>query len=194
MHAYQGNQDERKRIHFFFAICSVPLAWLLGRALKATGWELWWLDAPAVWGIYVALCKGFSKWGWRLHVLRKIGVVTTPDFAGSYTGKLRTSHDEVEREVTMRIVQEFDRMQVRWEGPMSISRSVAASVICEDGAGPRLLYSYTNAPDAMAPDALVVHDGTCELELDVAGMGLRGHYYNGRGRKNHGAVTFTRRP
>lgn len=56
MHAYSIDTNERRRVQFWLAVGSLPIAWSISVFLNwlgdLTGLPLWLLDAPAIYGCY----------------------------------------------------------------------------------------------------------------------------------------------
>lgn len=93
-------------------------------------------------------------------------------------------------EITIR--QSWTRIIVRQRGAKSKSRSVAASLRHEPGAGYRLIYQYENEPELGEPE-LDRHFGTCDLVFDEDGETADGRYFTDWPRMTAGQMLLTRK-
>ena len=193
MHYYQSNTSERTKIAFGLAALSIPLAWGLNKVLKETGADLWWLDAPAVWGFYGLLSAVFKKYGWRFFLLRQTGLVETPDFSGRWIGTMKSSHDDfaTDHPVELNIYQDYERMKVCLKAG-SDSESLMAAVFKDESTKGKLRYTFVNRPPMTAVPTMQMHEGTCSLEMSGCGGKLAGSYFSGRGRGNIGQMELRR--
>jgi hypothetical protein len=97
MHAYSTDNDRTRAVFLILAVLAILGAWLLSRSLDALSLiPPWWLDTPAVLGLYGLLWKGYDRfaWRWRLGVL---SLTDIPDLAGTWAGSLVSTRDGARR-------------------------------------------------------------------------------------------------
>lgn len=149
---------------------------------------------------YIVAKRLWNRW----FIPKLIG--SPPDLNGEWTGHLYTDTDEyddedvvavnefgrdlVKMEATLRIKQSWDTILVRLEGPNSPSKSTGATILFDDGP-PTLTYNYDNGGDDFH-DELGQHTGTTTLEYDAEAETLKGTYYTGPNRGNHGYLDVKR--
>jgi hypothetical protein len=187
--------QSRERVVQVFALSGVVLAYAFGFLVEHLWTPPWWVDTPAVLGFYSLLYLLLDRVAWRWEwVSRLIGI---PNIAGKWSGVIRTSHDNVEKDhpITLVVRQSWSKLLICLEGNMSRSASTAAHVF--DGADLgtfEIVYSYENTPRGDAGRSLHPHLGTAHLRLSVAEgqQMLDGDYYTGRGRNTHGRITLRR--
>jgi hypothetical protein len=170
---------------------SVLLAWMLNRALGATGLSVpWWVDAPSVAGFYGLVYAGFDKRAWRLSLMRALGIVRIPNLSGTWSGTARPSGGKhaYEHPATIEITQTWRDICVRLRTENSASRSSIAAVTLGGPEHALLTYEYANEPAADAVDGMHAHRGTTRLVLSPDGRVLEGDYYTGRDRESHGVL------
>lgn len=130
-----------------------------------------------------------------------------PDLSGKWEGHLYTDTDEydsedvvsvnalgfglVQMDASMSIVQSWDQIQITFEGPNSTSKSEGATILVDDGGTPTLTYNYDN-PGNDFHEELGSHAGTATLKYDPDAETLKGTYYTGPNRENHGRIEVER--
>lgn len=180
---------QRKAV-LWIAGVSVLAAFALGAVLSLLHWAPpWWLDTPAVIGFYGAIYSLYDRVFWRHKLFRAMHGI--PDLSGTYTVKMRTSHDEHStlHEGTAVIVQSWSRMVIRLHTTSSGSASKGAWLVEAPGVGYCVTYVYSCTPKASAALALVPHDGTAVVTF-TSQRRAEGTYYTGRGRASYGELTF----
>lgn len=210
MHSYSTDNDNRPIVLAALGICSFILSSWISPLLASNG-KLGMLAsfAPVSWtGIFGILFLLVNYWGWKLEILRKLKIVDTPNFSGTWKGYIATSHDipdskssdeySLEGDMTP-IDAELTIKQSWWRIGVSLnpetnskSDSKGATVLTEDGLWPSLNYQYRNEPEPESEDGMEMHYGTGNLELreENGQKILEGVYYTGPGRKNHGKMYF----
>jgi len=174
----------------WMAAVSVLVAFAFGAILSSLKWSPpWWLDTPAVAGFYGAIYSLYDRVLWRMTFFRRVHGI--PDLSGTYTVKVRTSHDghSAVHEGTAIISQRWTHIVIRLDMPSSSSTSKGAWLVESPGAGFCATYAYTNTPKATAALALSPHDGTATVTFSSQRRG-EGAYYTGRGRANYGELIF----
>jgi hypothetical protein len=187
-HSYFHGQQRQATV--WIAILGVLCAFAWGAGTSALGWAApWWLDTPAVFGFYGLLSWVYEHWLWRTGIFKRMHGI--PDLTGRYRVIIRTSFDEhtSPKEGTAVISQSWTRFVVRLETEFSTSRSQGAWLAEAPGAGFCLTYVYGNTPRSSAASVLTPHEGTAIVMFDETRRG-NGTYYTGRGRMNHGELTF----
>jgi hypothetical protein len=172
----------------------VLLAYLLHVAEGAVGEIPWWMDAPASVGFAMVLYRAVDRHLWyRQPFITFLGV---PDLRGSWTGELRSSHDEfaTARSVEVEIFQTWAKILVILMNSDTGSRSHSlGGYVVDIGNGTfELVYAYQNEPSKAETGPLQVHQGTTVLRLSKDQKQLDGYYYTGRERKTHGTLVLAR--
>lgn len=135
----------------------------------------------------------FDKWLWRKKWICQI--LGIPDLSGKWLCKGITLDNATEQPqfqwtAELTITQSWEKIKVYQANSTSRSRSVAASIIKEDGVGFVLMYSYRNEPKPGSD--MKPHIGYCELHVAQDLRSANGHYFNSGGRLSHGAMELTR--
>lgn len=153
----------------------VVLVWVSAGTIYAA---LYWLFDRHVW-----------SWSWVARVLR------VPNLTGKWACQGQTLNPDKTLGPTwigeLVIVQSWDRICVRLMTNQSASRSISASLLQDDSAGFRLIYSYRNIPNIDEPQ-LASHLGHAELLFDIDLTKGRGEYFNGHGRYTFGTMQLIR--
>lgn len=188
MHPYATDSKERRTVIVILAAASILAAWILNKNFTFS----WWVDTPAVFGFFGAFFLLFDNYLWKFF--RKIRVLNVPNLNGEWTGYLKSSHDNFQKELpaTMVIRQTWTNMTVILRSDTSRSKSVIASLIIGAGDCPVLSYSYRSEPKPDAVTTMHMHDGTTRLFVESGEKKLSGEYYTGRDRKNFGEMHFAK--
>jgi hypothetical protein len=193
MHPYATNSEERSKIPFFIAGIAICLAWAISLVLRSFALPFW-LELPGTATLYATLFALFRSYWWKIGLFRVSGVVSVPDLEGEWHGHVTSSFDEsaAQHPVTVHIRQNWTHMSIKLVAGSSVSRSVVASVyVAEDETV--LSYQYENVPNANAKKTMHAHRGTATLNLSENSSRLRGDYYSGRDRGNHGELILKKR-
>lgn len=207
MHPYGTDTNERRTI----LLILVPVSfWVSARflaLLSAVDLSLpdnldWIFDAGSAAAWFGLFYLWMEKRGWKWQLLHRIGLVSTPDLNGRWSGELRSSYKPPDKEpfetpypVSLTIRQTWTRIIVELvHSNSSSSRSDTGSLFLEKGTTPILVYTYWNEPDPGQLATMEAHSGTTELKLieELAVHRLEGRYYNGRGRGNYGSMSVTK--
>ena len=195
MHCYATDSDEKRIIHGILVVLSIGAAFGLATGLEALNLKApWWIELPSFMGFYGLFHTIFDQWLWRRPLLRKVGLVKTPDLNGNWKGYVKSSFDEyaAEQSAALKISQSWTSMVVILETENSQSQSVSASVLTKNPRDVRVSYEYLNQPRPAAKDTMHAHRGTASLLLSEVGSSrvLEGEYYTGRDRRNYGSLHF----
>lgn len=194
MHPYSVDTDERQRVTMWLAVLSVVLPFLVATGFAAYGFRPpWWISFPSVPSVFAVLYAATDRWVWRWDVLRRVGLIRTPLFEGTWAGELRSSLFGADDTITVRlkVLQRWTAISIVVTAPQSRSASVSASIDADSGHGPQLSYSYRNEPRALADSGINPHSGSCTLRIEKGGE-LVGEYFTGRGRHTHGEMRLRR--
>ena len=185
MHSY--DLEGREKVFIGLAVISIIFAWLLNSGLSAIEYEpQWWLRIPSFAGIYSALYWLFDRHIWRWRLLKKLGIIKTPDLNGTWVGVIQSSYQGTTTEFTAIITQRWSKISIILETSESDSRSNAAILKVVDLPFPELIYTYSNEPKSKAPDTMNIHRGAAILEYK--NFSLEGTYFTGRGRNTYGGI------
>ncbi|HEY5221149.1 MAG TPA: hypothetical protein VIJ29_03330 [Candidatus Paceibacterota bacterium] len=192
MHPYSIDSRERKTVPFYLSALAIALAWAFYSSMTALTINLpWWINAPSVLGFYEILFLLFENYGWKIEVLRVIGGIRTPNISGDWAGKIKSSFDSTEKDVTVKIAQTWTQMEVCLKTDGSTSRSNGAFFAGTPPSGPTLTYQYQNDPLPGTVQSMQIHYGTTKVLL--AGDKFEGDYYSGRGRQNNGEILLRKK-
>jgi len=211
MHTYSTDNDLRPKVVGFIGIGSYLLVLLIGAILAFVNTRLPFganLSAPATGAVFTGVYLLFASKFWNHWLLRRLRIVRTPYFAGTWEGYIQSSYDvgestsddnlkgDEKTDVEVEISQSWRKIMVELDAPDSSSRSLGASVITKQGK-PQLTYYYLSEPDYNAPDTMTKHYGTTSVKFhenegenreDV----LTGIYYTGPDRDSYGKIHLTR--
>jgi hypothetical protein len=196
MHGYSTDSDEKRFVSLFLVVLAIALAWVSSNLLAYLHLSMpWWMDAPSSMFFYGALYALFDRRLWRLPVMRKLGLVKTPNLAGRWQGYLTSSFDNHAKryDLCVQIVQSWTQIGIYLNTATSISRSCVAVIQVSDPEGVALIYQYENQPLANATRTMHMHYGTAMLRMS-GGTKLTGDYYAGRDRGTFGRISCRRMP
>lgn len=198
MHPYSTDTSERPVVLFVLAIMGIVAVWLLSYGLRTAHIGLpWWLPAPSVLGLYGLLYATFDRWGWRLPLLRKSGLVKVPDLNGIWTGFITSSFDVHSTKVAATVVihQTWTHISLILSTETSESQSSMAALVTHNPRGATLTYEFLNEPKADSVQSMQMHRGVAHLTLTlgVNTQVIEGDYYTGRGRTTVGTLHFEKR-
>src|ERR1700720_1493089 len=196
MHGYSTDSDEKRIVPLFLAGLAIALAWMLSNLLVTEHFSMpWWMDAPSSMFFYGTLYALFDRRLWRHPLMRKLGLVKTPNLAGRWQGYLTSSFDNHAKhyDLCVQIVQSWTQISVLLSTATSASRSCVAVIQVADPEGVALIYQYENQPVADATSSMHMHYGTAMLRMS-GGTKLTGDYYAGRDRGTFGRISCRRMP
>jgi predicted pore-forming effector associated with SMODS systems len=196
MHGYSTDSDEKRVVPLFLAGLAIALAWVASKLLASVHFPMpWWADAPSSMFFYGTLYALFDRRLWRHPLLRKLGLVKTPNLAGRWQGYLTSSFDNHTKryDLCVQIFQSWTQISVFLSTTTSASWSCVAVIQVADPEGVALIYQYENQPLADATTAMHIHFGTAILRM-LDGNRLTGDYYGGRDRGTFGRISCRRLP
>ena len=194
MHGYSTDTDEKRVVILFLAALAIGLAWVSSNLLAAIHLAMpWWADAPSSMFFYGVLYALFDRHLWRHPLMRKLGLVKTPNLTGCWRGYLTSSFDNhAKRHVlSLDIFQSWTQISIFLTTVTSISWSCVAFIQVSDPEGVALIYQYENQPLADATRTMHMHNGTAMLRMPN-GSRLAGDYYAGRDRGTFGRISCRR--
>jgi hypothetical protein len=123
----------------------------------------------------------YEKWLWKYMPFEK-----TPVLSKKYTGILKSSYDNTEREAYLQIKQTLLTIQIILSTGESKSKSISSSI--DDILGEQqLTYCYLNTPNAEVRHHSEIHYGTAMICVDNPKQ-LKGQYFTDR--KTTGDMVF----
>jgi hypothetical protein len=194
MHGYSTDTDEKRVVILFLAALAIALAWVSSNLLAAVHLSMpWWADAPSSMFFYGVLYALFDRRLWRHPLMRKLGLVKTPNLTGCWRGYLTSSYDNHSKrhDLSVDIFQSWTQISILFSTVTSVSRSCVAVIQVSDPEGIALIYQYENQPLADATRTMHMHYGTAMLRM-LNGNGLTGDYYAGRDRGTFGRICCQR--
>ena len=94
MHGSSTDSDEKRVVTLFLAGLAIALAWVSSNPLAAIHFSMpWWADAPSGMFFFGTLYALFDRRLWGHPLLRKLGLVKTPNLTGCWRGYLTSSFD-----------------------------------------------------------------------------------------------------
>jgi hypothetical protein len=196
MHGYSTDSDEKRVVPLFLAALAIALAWASSNLLTTIHISIpWWGDAPSSMFFYGALYTLFDKYLWQYSLMRRLGLVKTPNLAGRWRGYLTSSFDDHAKQyyLSVQIVQSWTQISISLSTATSVSWSCVAVIQVSDPDGVVLIYQYENQPLANATRTMHMHYGTAMLRMSD-GSRLTGEYYAGRDRGTFGRISCRRQP
>lgn len=194
MHGYSTDTDEKRVVILFLAALAIALAWMSSNLLAAIHLSMpWWADAPSSLFFYGVLYALFDRHLWRHPLMRKLGLVKTPNLTGCWRGYLTSSYDNHSKrhDLSVDIFQSWTQISILFSTVTSVSRSCVAVIQVSDPEGIALIYQYENQPLADATKTMHMHYGTAMLRM-LNSNGLTGDYYAGRDRGTFGRISCHR--
>jgi hypothetical protein len=194
MHGYSTDTDEKRVVILFLAALAIAVAWVSSNLLAAVHLSMpWWADAPSSMFFYGVLYALFDRRLWRHPLMRKLGLVKTPNLTGCWRGYLTSSYDNHAKrhDLSVDIFQSWTQISILFSTVTSVSRSCVAVIQVSDPEGIALIYQYENQPLADATRTMHMHYGTAMLRM-LNGNGLTGDYYAGRDRGTFGRISCHR--
>lgn len=193
MHSY-STQVNRLKIYIILGLLSAILVPPITTFIKS--FELFsslepWISVPSFGFIYLILFNFYNNIAWKWGWLKIFGIISIPDLAGDYSGKLISSYDR-NKTISLRIEieQTWTKLVVRTRvsSKTSYSYSYMAYVNTSGNQTCRLDYTYTNKVlYAIAEPDMEDHDGTVNMIFSKDGS-INGTYFNARKRK--GAINL----
>lgn len=123
--------------------------------------------------VTVFLAFLYEKWLWKYNPLEK-----TPVLSKEYTGTIKSSDEDMEREASLQIKQTLFSTQILFTTVESKSKSISSSIDNILGEQ-QLTYCFLNTPKAEVRHRSGIHYGTAMLCVDNP-KELRGYYFNDR--------------
>jgi predicted pore-forming effector associated with SMODS systems len=194
MHGYSTDSDEKRVVTLFLAALAIALAWVSSNLLASIHFSMpWWVDAPSSMFFYGVLYALFDRHLWGHPLMRKLGLVKTPNLTGYWRGYLTSSFDNHAKrhDLSVEIFQSWTQISIFLSTITSVSRSCVAVIQVSDPEGVELIYQYENEPLADATRTMHMHYGTAMLRMSD-GCRLTGDYYAGRDRGTFGRISCRR--
>lgn len=133
-------------------------------------------------GLAAVVMTAYERWLWRFMPFESV-----PVLAKVYTGTLKSSYDNIERNATLKVSQTLLSIHVTLISNESKSHSLSAS-IDEIHGEKQLTYCYLNTPKSKVRYRSEIHYGTAMLSVENPKR-LAGRYYTDR--KTIGDMVFT---
>ncbi|UOQ83978.1 Cap15 family CBASS effector [Gracilibacillus salinarum] len=196
MHEYSIDV-ERNTVFFGLASISIIISGLVSSLINTIIITIPFMEftvSIAAMGLFGILYSIFDKFIWKWKLLRKIGLVQTPNLNGTWKGEFRSSYYDFKEgfPAVLFIEQTWSRICIRGKFNHSKSSSHTASLKVNDGGGIKLFYSYYNDKDPeQYKKGMSNHRGYGHLQIINGSM--TGHYFNDpTNNKNHGKLTLSK--
>lgn len=211
MHTYSTDNDLRPKVYAYLALVSYFLTVIvtgLGSTLVDTipsePASSVLLSVPS-WGVvFAAITREFNRWGWKMGIVRKMGLVEVPDLNGRWEGwvtetrsDLPSQSDAGQIEACINIKQTWRKIAIEFETDSSDSKSIGATILTKQRVRPTIIHHYKNEPKHSTSDRLDMHYGTSNMTLEKQDQGQRpdiltGFHYTGPQRETNGELRFKR--
>lgn len=192
MHEYSIDVDH-KRVYFFLAVASIIGSTIVTLILNYLIDIIPFIELTvsiASLGVFGILYTLFDKYIWKWKLLKKIGIVQTPNLNGTWKGEIHSSYFDFKESqpATLVIEQTWSKICIKGRFNQSKSSSDTTSLKVNDGGGIKLLYSYYNDKDPQYYEISTSnHRGYTSLEIKENSM--EGNYFNDpTNNQNHGKL------
>lgn len=202
MHDYSIDRHPKEKILFFLALAAILVTPVVNDTMSNaatyfganTGWTVPLTAFPVFalfGGIYFAFDRYLWKWGWARKVL------LVPDLNGTWVCAGQTTMKDgqnttIDWSGRVTITQSWSKISIHLKTQHSESKSISASLFHEEGVGYRLLYQYSNNPNAKQLE-LSKHSGSTELLFAENCSTGEGHYFTDRHRRTVGTLKLERK-
>lgn len=178
-------------------LISSSAVYLITRVFESKNIHLpWFISLPSVPGVYYLLFIVFDRWVWKSKLGRFLSGIKSPDLNGTWAGKGKSSFDKFKSEFDAKLVIEQTATSVIIRGQFVESKSISLNAGFEpsdiDGCD-ALFYFFRNIPNPDAQEEMAMHEGSAKLVYDPEEKIIRGIYYSGRDRHNHGTLELKRK-
>lgn len=200
MHTYSINSPERWRILFFIAVVSIGLGNGLDFILNQY-WELGaeYLSIPSAFAIYVGLYALFDKYLWKFKLFSKLGIIETPNFSGTWTGKAQSTLDAFEStyNFTLTVHQTWAKISIILEGDTRVSKSTMAAIEKTNPSFSKIEWGFLSKSKPMSYQDEGMFYGVTRLDLKTDESNkinneIEGDYYTDRSRETYGKIVLLR--
>jgi len=192
MHKYTTDSREEKFIYPSLAAISILVVYLIRNYIPNVP-----IQYTAVFIIYGANIYLFDRFIWKISLLKKVGIIKTPNLNGEWKGYFQSIHDDFKEknDAYLSITQRWTKIEITFKSDQSRSMSRSGSMLVKQEDGIQLMYEYANNPDVVSTDTMHYHLGTAHLKLIEDGLKwiLDGDYYTGRDRSTFGSLHFEKR-
>ncbi|GEL76666.1 Cap15 family CBASS effector [Tenuibacillus multivorans] len=196
MHEYSID-IERNKIFFGLAAISIIISGLVSSFINAIILTIPFIEftvSIAAMGLFGILYSLFDKFIWKWKLLKKIGLVQTPNLNGTWKGEFSSSYYDFQESfpAVLIIEQTWSKVCIRGKFNYSKSSSYTASLKVNDGGGINLFYSYYNDKDPEHyKKGMSNHRGYGRLQIIDDSM--TGYYFNDpTNNKNHGKLILSK--
>lgn len=193
------NTKSIRQLTFFLLVLiaiSASLVYGIDRLLNDKGIRPpWFVSIPSISGIYYLLFYTFDSWTWKTPFMKVISGIKSPDLNGIWAGKGRSSFDQFKSEFNIRLIITQRATSVTIQGQFKDSKSISLNAGFEPSdidSCDALFYFYRNEPKPDAHEDMAMHEGSVKLVYDIDTKTIKGSYYSGRDRNNHGSFELTK--
>ena len=194
-----NNDNYRQFTYFILILIGISVIISYGISLLFKQYQIvipFYVDLPiSTIGVYSILFWLFNNFCWKLPIFRSTGIVVADDLNGDWEGTVKSSYDNHQKAITARLTIEQTATRIKICGTFNESKSVSIhenfsrSEIDNKVA---LFYFFRNEPNYDATETMSIHEGSAKLIHDEKDDTLKGYYYSGRDRNNHGTIEVKR--
>lgn len=182
-------------ILFLIAISGI-LSYLFSSILKGNNIDIpFYIEIPSIPTIYTLLFIFFDRYLWKLGIFKMLGIITTEDLNGKWTGYILSSYDKFSSEISAELTIKQTATAIKIKGKFNESKSISVHEdfgFSEVDQSTALFYFYRNEPNNDAVNTMAIHEGSTKLVYNKESDNLEGYYYSGRDRNNHGIINVKR--
>ena len=193
MHPYSINSHERRSLPFYLAGVSILFAFGLKYLVDIPDW----LPIPSVFAAYGVSYTLFDKVLWKLNILRKIGLIKTPDLNGTWKMVTTSSlnNHTIEYIGRLKIEQTWTHISLYFEGSNATSSSKISWITITNNSIYTLEWQYLSKRKPEFAEDEYMHYGITKVQsdgFDIVDDCMEGDYYTDRSRDKYGRVKVIR--
>ncbi len=155
----------------------------------------WYIETPSIPSIYVLLFLVFDRFFWKFKIFKKMGIIIGDDLNGKWNGFVYSFFDDSKTKIQTELIINQSATKIKIFGLFNQSKSVSIHEnfgYSEVDDKIALFYFFRNEPSYNAKETMAMHDGSAKLIYDSRDDTLKGYYYSGRNRNNHGIIEVKR--
>lgn len=194
MHEYSLNSQKRLESIVFIAVISAYLALIISPmidSLNQSNVFVGYFISTSPFVIFAIIFYAFDNFLWRIKPFSQL--LNVPDFNGVWKGEGNSTYNRSQPQkftVKITINQTFSKIMVDSQFYHSYSESFSAMIDGFNQSRKKLVYSYTNKPEATAK-GIQEHIGTVEVYMKNQNA-LQGNYFTNRKPLTSGTFNLTR--
>lgn len=195
MHEYGVDPSNRVKVYFYLATFSTLVMSLVKYFATELAPDFFGKDTIVIMStapLYLLVLSLFDAKLWDTKISRFIFGISTPNLSGDWEAELLTSHDKgnTSHKAKFTIKQTWQKISIKGVFEGSDSYSKLANFYIDNSAEKDILFSYISEPRALSVKTMEIHHGLVRADITDCGKTIKGEYFSGRGRSNHGSIIF----